>query len=301
MCDIYQNKPVDIEFSKATQILDFMAENGFLIAYFTGGEPSLHPDIVKMVKYANTRGLFTSLTTNGTISSETLKELSRAGLQTLSVSVDSWDSALCEAIRNFKGIQERVKKTVTLAKKLGLGVYSLTYLGSHITPENIEKMVKYVNNTLGIPFALCYPATINETTYLLGKKVPSPSFDAIKAIAEKLLNLKKQGYRIANMATYLEEVINFDGVKPSKYPCKCGEYVFYIDWLGDVYPCFKRKKMFNILQEGSFKPNNMFLKNVNCNKCLIDCFREPSYLAYIHSPRLLLRELRTRFPLHFLL
>lgn len=301
MCDIYQNKPVDIKLSEAAQIIDFMVENDFLIAYFTGGEPSLHPDIVKIVKYASSKGLLTSLTTNGTIHTETLKKLSKAGLRTLSVSIDSWDPKLCETIRGFKGIQKRITETVTLAKKLDIGVYSLTYLGSHITPENIEHMVRYVNNILGVPFALCYPTTTDATTYLLGKKVPPPPPATIKAIAKKLLILKKQGYKIANMATYLEEVINFDGIKPSKYPCKCGEYVFYIDWLGDVYPCFKKKRIFNILEEKPSKKNQLFLKNAQCNMCLIDCFREPSYLAYLRSPRLLLKELGTRFPFNSLL
>lgn len=297
MCDIYRNKPSDVGFDEAIKILDFMANNGFLVAYFTGGEPSLHPSVVEIVEYANKLGLLTSMTTNGTIRPEILKELSKAGLHTLSVSVDTWDSEVCEKIRSFSGIQERYKRAIALAKLLKIRTYSLTYLGPHITSESIEKMVKYVNETLGVPFALCYPATTNVSTYLLGNYIETASPDNLKGIAQKLLELKKSGYRIANTATYLEEIIRFHNKDQTNFPCRCGEYVFYIDWFGVVYPCFMRKKLFNVLEENASEISSFFLRNVGCNKCLIDCFREPSYIAYMRYPRLIMKEIRYNFPL----
>lgn len=301
MCDIYRNEPTDVGLDEAIKILDFMANNGFLVAYFTGGEPSLHPNVVKIVKYADKHDLITSLTTNGTIRPEKLKELKKAGLHTLSVSVDSWDSEICEKVKGFRGIQERYKRTISFAKRLKMRIYSLTYLGPHITPENIDKMVNYVNENLGVPFALCYPATTNVNTYLLGNYINAPSPEDLKGIAQRLLELKKSGHRIANTASYLEEVIRFHDREPSKFPCKCGEYVFYIDWFGDVYPCFMKEKLFNVLEENPSKVDNSFLQNVRCNKCLIDCFREPSYLAYIRYPELFLKEIRYNFPLREIL
>jgi len=296
MCDIYLSKPFDIGFPEATRVLDFMAKNEFLVAYFTGGEPSLHPRLVDIVDYAVKCGLLTSLTTNGTIPEKTLKALHKVGLHSLSVSVDSWNPQICSKIRGFKDILEKQKKTVELAKKLKMGVYTLTYLGLHITEENIEDMVEYVNNTLGVPFALCYPTETDVNTYQLGNRITMHSPSSFQAIARKLLALKKRGYKIANTATYLEEIIRFHDKKPTKYPCKCGEYVFYIDWFGDLYPCFTKDKLFNILEltESDAKP--YFPKNVACNQCLVDCFREPSYLAYLKDPMLTLREINHNFP-----
>lgn len=297
MCDIHRNKPSEISLDDAIKILDFMASSGFLVAYFTGGEPALHPNIVEIVKHADKLGLITSLTTNGTISPETLEALSKAGLHTLSVSVDSWDPDICEKIRGFRNIQDSYKKTIALAKSLDMNVYSLTYLGTHVSPENIENMVKYVNETLGIPFALCYPTTTNVNTYLLGNYVTAPSPEDLKEIAQELLELKKSGYKIANTATYLEEIIKFHNKELSKFPCKCGEYVFYIDWSGDVYPCFAKQKLFNALEDNVAKGSSLFLHNTKCNKCMVDCFREPSYVAYIKHPSMILKELRYNFPL----
>ena len=82
MCNMYENEPVDMRYSDVVKILDFMAGNKFLLVYFTGGEPSLHPDLARIVRYADKLGLITSLTTNGTISAKTLQELKEARLNT---------------------------------------------------------------------------------------------------------------------------------------------------------------------------------------------------------------------------
>ncbi len=288
MCDIHLKDPFEIGFQEATRILDFMKDNKFLIVYFTGGEPSLHTRLIDVVDYAIKCGLLTSLTTNGTVSEKTLKSLDKIGLHTLSVSIDSWDPVICDKVRGFKDILKRQEKTIKLAKKMKMGVYALTYLGLHITSENIEEMVKYVDNSLGVPFAVCYPAETNINTYKLGNRIEMHSSDSLKGIAQKLLSLKRRGYRIANTATYLEEIIRFHDNKNTKYPCKCGEFVFYIDWFGDLYPCFRKEKLFNIFTES----NPHFLKNVVCDQCLIDCFREPSFIAYLKDPVLILKEIK---------
>jgi MoaA/NifB/PqqE/SkfB family radical SAM enzyme len=280
MCNMYENEPVDMRYSDVVKVLDFMAENKFLLVYFTGGEPSLHPDLVRMVRYADKLGLITSLTTNGTISAGTLQELKEAGLNTLSISIDSWDPAVAENVRKHRGILEKQLTAFENARKLEIRTYSLTYLGTHLNPDNIEKMVSYVNSHLDVPFGFCYPVITDRNTYLLGKSARMHSEPTMKEIVERLLALKKKGHRIVNMSVSMEEIVRFLSNQPLRFPCKGGEHVFYIDWFGNFYPCFMKSKLFNPL-EGD-KPH--FLKNIGCNDCLIDCFREPSLLAYLSSP-----------------
>ena len=287
MCNIYENQPIDISFSDMKKILDFMAENEFLITYFTGGEPSLHPDLVRIVEYANRLGLVTSLTTNGSVSARTLRALKEAGLYAMSISVDSWDAAVSEGIRKHVGIAGKQKEAFQAARELGIRTYGMTYLGTHLTPENIEQMVAYVNFVLDAPFGFCYPVISNESTFRLGQNASVHSKDTVKRLIQKLLELKKKGYEIVTMTSYMEEALRFHDGQPARFPCRGGEYVFYVDWFGDVYPCFMKKKLFNILKDE--KP--YLLKGVTCNECLTDCFREPSLLAYVSSPRLIFKEI----------
>ena len=286
MCNIYENEPVDMRYPDIVKILDFMAANKFLIAYFTGGEPTMHPDLTKTVEYADKLGLVTSLTTNGTIPTDMLQQLKEAGLHTLSISIDSWDPTIAEKVRGHRRILQKQEKTFEIARKLGIRTYGLTYLGAHLTSENIGEMVAYVNSSLGATFGFCYPVTADKNTYRLGKSVPMHSPETIKKMVERLLALKKR-YRIANPVAYMEEILRFHNGRPSRFPCKGGEYVFYIDWFGDVYPCFMKSKLSNLLEENEPR----FLRNVGCNDCLINCFREPSLLAYRSSPWFITREI----------
>jgi MoaA/NifB/PqqE/SkfB family radical SAM enzyme len=292
-CNIYENKPVDISFHDVTKILDFMAANKFLITYFTGGEPSLHPDLVRIVDYADKLGLVTSLTTNGSISSQTLHALKEAGLYAVSISVDSWDPAFADEHRRHSKIGQKQQKAFQTAQMLGIRTYGMTYLGTHLDPENIEKMVAHVNFALDAPFGFCYPVTSKESTYRLGQSASLHSMETMDRMIERLLELKKKGYRIINMTSYMEDALRFHHGQAPRFPCRGGEYVFYVDWFGDVYPCFMKKKLFNILKDDE----PILPTSVACNDCLIECFREPSLLAYLSSPQLVFKEIAHGSPI----
>ncbi|MDE2020175.1 MAG: radical SAM protein, partial [Patescibacteria group bacterium] len=47
------------------KLIDSLVASGFLHADITGGEPTLHPDIVEIIKYASDRGLATRIITLG--------------------------------------------------------------------------------------------------------------------------------------------------------------------------------------------------------------------------------------------
>lgn len=287
MCNMHEQKPESINLNDAQKVLDFLSDNSFLISYFTGGEPTLHPHIVDIVDYANDLGLVTSITTNGTLCKEKLKELKDAGLYMLSVSLDHYDPHICEEIRGFKGIFEREINIIKYAKELGIKYYPLTYLNPLFLEDNseLEKMIDFVNNDLGAPFSFCYPTRTYNTTYKLGgiEKLGDVQKEtkAMKRILQKIRN----GSTVMNPISYIEDTIKFNEGEEVKYSCKGGEDVCYIDWYGDFYPCFIKKKLFNIL-----KDQPKIQKNVECNECLINCFREPSILSQICNPRHVLSE-----------
>ena len=287
MCDMHKREPQQISLENAKKVIDFLSKNKFLIVYFTGGEPTLHPDVVEIVKYANTLGLVATMTTNGTASKELLMELKKAGLYLLSVSLDHWNASLCEKIRNHNNIFVKQTETLKYLNKIGLRCYALAFLNSFLVEDGVERLIHYANNVIGVPFGFCYPTRSSINTYHLGSSLSRDGSDEkLRKSVETILRFKKSGYEIANLATYLEDAVNMSkGTAPNFY-CRGGEDVVYIDWLGDVYPCFLKSKMFNILKD--FHLN--FKENVKCNDCFINCFREPSLLPQIWSPSLLIKE-----------
>ena len=289
MCDMHQKKPEQISLADAKKVLDFLAENKFLIAYLTGGEPTLHPDIVEIVDYSNRLGLVTTMTTNGTADKKLLRELKDAGLYLLSVSLDHWDPATCEKIRRHQNIMNKQVETIRYLKEIGLRTYALAFLNPFLIEEGVEKLVDYVNENLGVPFGFCYPTKTNVNTYGLGGVLSDDELHRkTEETVKTILSLKKSRREIANLYTYVEDLTNIKGNEVPNFYCRGGEDVVYVDWLGDVYPCFLKGKLFNILNG----EKSHFLKNVKCNDCFINCFREPSFLPNVPSspPSLVAKE-----------
>jgi len=281
MCDMHRKPPETISLSDAKRILDFLRIHGFLIVYFTGGEPTLHPDISRIVGYADKLGMATTVTTNGTVEPDVLKALKEAGLHLLSVSVDHWDPQVCEKIRGYRGILARQEKTIKLAREANLRAYGLTFLNPFLIDDGVEKLVRFVNEEMMVPFGFCYPTASEVNSYCLGGVLRKHDFTKrLEESVDALLSLKRAGRPIANLGTYIEDAKRLQQNRRPNFYCKGGEDVIYVDWLGDVYPCFHKGKLFNILK--AEKPR--FLRNVRCNECLTNCFREPSILTQMFTP-----------------
>jgi len=292
MCDMHGMTPQQISFDDATKILDYLAQNKFLMVYFTGGEPTLHPDLVKMVNYANELGLVTTMTTNGTARKELFVELKKAGLYAASVSLDHWNATTCEQIRGYESIMKKQVETLQFLKNIGVRTYALAFLNSFLIDGGVEKLVEYTNKIVGVPFGFCYPTTSNVNTYHLGSSlVEKEDLVKLRKSIETILKLKKSGFEVANLTTYMEDTIDQEQGKNLNFYCKAGEDVVYIDWFGDVYPCFLKGKLFNLLQS----ENKQLQKNVKCNDCYINCFREPSILPQLLHPRLFVKEIYYAF------
>lgn len=281
MCGMWEKPKQRISLSDAKQVIDFLVKNRFLILYFTGGEPTLHPDIAEMVRYASSKGLITTMTSNGTAPLKILRKLKESGLQSISISLDHYDPEWCEAIRGVKQIMQKQVNSLLYANTLGLKPYALTYLGPDICRDGVEKLIRYVNSELGLPWGFCYP-TVAKNSFAL-KPEKQTQADLLNAL-QTILYLKKSRLgSITNTLAYIEDAIRFTENKSTIYPCLAGYTVVYIDWLGDVYPCFIREKLFNIFDGGER------FRRFDCDLCLANCFREPSYLSKL-SLQFALRE-----------
>ncbi|NIM45960.1 MAG: radical SAM protein [Nitrososphaeria archaeon] len=287
MCDMHKKRQESIGLEDAKRTLDFLNKNRFLIVYFTGGEPTLHPNIADLVGYANQLGLMTTVTTNGTATKSVLKALRNSGLYLLSVSLDHWDPAICDEIRGYRGIKARQEETIRYASHIGIRTYALTVLNPFIIGEDAKRIVRYVNQVLGVPFGFCYPTISDVNTYCIGTVFTQEAiFEKLRRSVEVILSMKRNGFKIANTGTYIEDILKIHEGKTPNFYCKGGEAVVYIDWFGDVYPCFLKGKLFNALDDETPR----FIKDARCNDCLINCFREPSLIPTLFSPKLLIKE-----------
>jgi MoaA/NifB/PqqE/SkfB family radical SAM enzyme len=277
-CNIWATKPSEIPFQELKYAIDILAKENFSVIYFTGGEPSLYPHLIDALKYVKSKNLLTSITSNGSITEKQLWEL-REYLDLLSVSVDHYDEKEWNKIKHVDDAASKAKNTIKTAKKFGINVVGLTFINPIWTTDDIEKIVKYTNNQLGVSFAFCYPCiSSNGGTFVVGKNLTLEKQQAhLKQLFAKIKSLKDQGYDITDLSEYLDDIQLAHQDLPMKHKCKAGRNVLLIDSNLDVFPCFKRGKMFN-LKNDQFKPDTKDCP-IDDKNCLTGCFKEPSIVS----------------------
>jgi len=88
-CTEYDNSRPHPTFEDLSAWLHRIRELGTYRVALVGGEPLMHPDIVRLVRLVRDLGMTPSITTNGfLLTPELVRELEEAGLATLQISVD---------------------------------------------------------------------------------------------------------------------------------------------------------------------------------------------------------------------
>lgn len=100
------NAPYPGEFSteEAVKLVDDIISVGKPIIILTGGEPLLRKDIFDIASYGTEKGCRITMATNGTlITPEIAKEIKRAGIQRVSISLDGATAESHDEFRQVKG------------------------------------------------------------------------------------------------------------------------------------------------------------------------------------------------------
>ncbi len=93
LCGFCSNPTARYEhtFETMRELVDDFAQRGYFGVIFTGGEPTLHPELPQITRYARARGLHARLITNGSrlADAEYAAELAEAGLELVNFRVDA--------------------------------------------------------------------------------------------------------------------------------------------------------------------------------------------------------------------
>ena len=105
------------------RLITLFATLGFRKIRFTGGEPTLRPGLVELVRHAvNTPGITAvGLTTNGVLLDQLAQPLADAGLQTANVSIDSLDEEKFRKLTRWGNLRD-VHAGLAAAARAGLRI-----------------------------------------------------------------------------------------------------------------------------------------------------------------------------------
>src|SRR3990167_3470545 len=127
MCPRELNRPFGyVDFNLFQKVIDESILYGkrLIITINKDGEPLLHPELPRMIKYAKDKKAAYKFNfyTNGILLSETKSlELINSGLDTIHISIDAFSKGTYKKIKNIQKlevIEENVKRLVELKKKL---------------------------------------------------------------------------------------------------------------------------------------------------------------------------------------
>ena len=130
--------PNELTLSEKIRIVEELANSGVASVALSGGEPTLHPDYLTIVKALAKKEMYVAIATNGWrfASFDELKKAVEAGLNYVEVSVDSAYPSKHDEFRGVEGSWQRAVKALENAVKLGLS----HAMAVTITRQNIDEV-----------------------------------------------------------------------------------------------------------------------------------------------------------------
>jgi len=130
-------------------VINECTRDNLLNIRFSGGEPTLHPDLVSAVKFSKVKGVKRiAVSTNGSASKDAYLELIKAGVNDFSVSLDACCAS--EGKKMNGGVAEMWAKTVANIKFLSSRVY--TTVGMVFNEGNVSDSLDSIKfaSSLGV-------------------------------------------------------------------------------------------------------------------------------------------------------
>src|SRR4051812_49268108 len=129
-------------------LVDDLRSRGYFGVILTGGEPSLHPELPRIARYAADSGLHVRMITNGfrMADPEFAREMAGAGLSLLHVSIYSVRPEIEARLRGLSGTLEKAFAALDSAHAAGIDVNVncvINKLNADHLDENIRTLTEH--------------------------------------------------------------------------------------------------------------------------------------------------------------
>ncbi len=122
---------------EAKNLIDQICEVSKPLLVLSGGEPLLRQDIYELIRYGASKGLKMGLGSNGSLIDDTAaKKLKEAGIETVSISLDSHIPEQHDEFRGVKGSWEKAVNAIKALRKKGV----LVQVNTTLTQQNYDQI-----------------------------------------------------------------------------------------------------------------------------------------------------------------
>ncbi|MBK7106260.1 MAG: radical SAM protein [Ignavibacteriae bacterium] len=249
------NPQLDLEVWK--KLIDEISQNKIRIILIRGGEPFLFPKIMDLIKYANSKNLFLSIDTNGTMIEKFAEELVQLGNMHITFSVDGPEK-IHDEVRGIEGSYQKIKTNIALFNELEKKYNkplskSICFTISKYSYEGLGEMPK-VAREMGI-------SSINIVPYYffnseVGEKYEDEllKYFNTKAYSWKGFYNEDSGIDFNIFKTQYEKYISsLNGIENFPFmPFGINEYK---EWFDNSYSVVGSEKCFNVESLIDIQPN----------------------------------------------
>jgi MoaA/NifB/PqqE/SkfB family radical SAM enzyme len=278
MCPFWKRTSADSSLEQEKAILKHVYDSGACGVAFEGGEPLLRRDLVDILAFSRSLPLHTSLITNGTLLEARINEIAPYINGVIYVSLDGLEKTH-DTIRGVKGSFRKAVAGISAAEGKCPITINTTMMAENV--DEIERLVMLAKE-LGAKISV---AAAHE---YCSANTSLASIDRTPRITHRLIEMKREGYPIANSIGYLKVM-----AKMKDWHCKPWAMI-NVDAQGNVVlPCYVHNDYASSVHvlDGGIKGaiSNFDWKSVEaCKKCSLHCYVEPSLVlsrnisAYMH-------------------
>lgn len=137
--------PYTHNFESMKVLVDDFVKRGYFGVILTGGEPTLHPELPRICRYATDAGLHVRMITNGTRLADKAfaKEMADAGLKLVHVSVYSIHEDVEARLRGMPGTLPRAWDAMANANEFGIEV-NINCVINRLNADHLDANIHYI-------------------------------------------------------------------------------------------------------------------------------------------------------------
>jgi MoaA/NifB/PqqE/SkfB family radical SAM enzyme len=248
------------------------------IRYITlqGGEPLVHPDIVRLVSATAAADISCAVITNGWFLPRYIEPLAAAGLSRLIVSIDSADLAEHERNRGLEGLERRLAEGIAQARGFGLPVKASVTVNRLVRYDELPDTLQHLGFDC-VSFSYPRREPFGSTSLVYGGESDLVDLgqDELLAALDAIGRLRKR-FPVLNPRASLAELARYVRGEPQAIPCIGGHKYFYLDWNLDIWRCEAWSEPMGSVFELDHIPDH----REPCNACMMACYRNASILMH---------------------
>jgi len=265
-----------VDRDRLREAMAILHRRGVRYINYQGGEPLLHPKIDLMVSDARENGLQPAMITNGWLLPEKIERVVKAGLGTLLVSLDSDSVAKHEENRGLKGVCERIRKGVKIARDNGVTAVSVVTVNHLVNFEKLPELLKDLGfDAVSFSYPRKEPFGSSSLVYSDDCDLVDYTPDQLIAAMESIKALKSK-FPVMNPSASLEDVKRSARGEDQLIGCVGGRKYFYLDWNLQIWRCEAWHEPLGSVFDLDTIPD----RRDRCTACIQNCYRDTSVLMH---------------------